>query len=104
MQESAGDHRVIPELTPLAGRERYVPLDVLRGIALLGVLWVNLLTSFRVSLFEHLLNFHTHPGALNEWIDLVTAWLVLTDHTNETETEKKYGMAVLAWKEQLRVE
>ncbi len=50
-------------------------LDVLRGVALFGVLWVNLLTQFRISLFEHLFTFHTHPGMVNEWIDLVTAWL-----------------------------
>ena len=51
-------------------------LDVLRGVALFGVLWVNLLTEFRISLFEHLVTFHTHPGRMNEWIDLVTAWLI----------------------------
>lgn len=51
-------------------------LDVLRGIALFGVLWINVLTGFRLSLFEHILTFHTHPGWLNEGIDLFTAWLV----------------------------
>lgn len=51
-------------------------LDVLRGVALFGVLWVNLLTEFRISLFEHLVTFHTHSGMVNEWIDLVTTWLI----------------------------
>jgi uncharacterized protein len=61
---------------PIAQSERNTTIDVLRGVALCGVLWVNLLTEFRVSLFQHLLVFHTHTGFLNEWIDLVTTWLV----------------------------
>ncbi|MDB6117737.1 MAG: hypothetical protein JWO08_1518 [Verrucomicrobiaceae bacterium] len=64
------------ELAPLADQERHTTLDVLRGVALFGVLWVNLQTSFRLSLFEHLFTFHTHGGWVNEWIDLVTAWLI----------------------------
>lgn len=63
-------------MTPILDSERQTTLDVLRGVALFGVLWVNLLTLFRVSLFEHLVTFHTHPGIVNEWIDLVTAWLI----------------------------
>jgi len=39
-------------------------------------MWINLLTEFRVSLFKHLFVFHTHPGWMNEWIDLVSAWLI----------------------------
>lgn len=39
--------------------ERAVALDALRGIALFGVLLVNLITAFRVSLFEH----YFLPGA-----------------------------------------
>ncbi|MEO5915140.1 MAG: DUF418 domain-containing protein [Luteolibacter sp.] len=61
---------------PVPENERQAALDVLRGVALFGVLWVNLLTEFRLSLFEHLFTFHTHPGIVNEWIDLVTTWLV----------------------------
>jgi uncharacterized protein len=38
-------------LSPVAGEERLVHLDVLRAIALFGVLMVNLLTEFRVSIF-----------------------------------------------------
>ena len=37
---------------------------------------VNLLTFFRVSLFEHLLAFHTHPGRANHWTDLLAAGLL----------------------------
>jgi uncharacterized protein len=65
-----------PDLAPLPDGERHTTLDVLRGVALFGVLWVNLLADFRVSLFTHALTFHTHPGWLNEWIDLLTAWLI----------------------------
>jgi uncharacterized protein len=37
---------------PIATSERTLELDVLRGVALFGVLTVNLLTDFRVDLFE----------------------------------------------------
>ena len=47
---------------PLTQTERYRTLDVIRGVSLFGVLLVNLLTLFRVSLFQHILTFHTHPG------------------------------------------
>lgn len=40
---------------PAAQLERAVALDALRGIALFGVLMVNLVTAFRVSLFEQLM-------------------------------------------------
>ncbi|HEY3441355.1 MAG TPA: DUF418 domain-containing protein [Paludibaculum sp.] len=51
---SGYDHAMQPLSTP----ERYAPLDVLRGAALFGVLIVNLLTLFRVSLLAHI----TQPG------------------------------------------
>ena len=41
-----------PPLGPVAEDERLAALDVLRALALLGVLLVNLLTEFRVSVFE----------------------------------------------------
>lgn len=56
---------------PVTGDERYQLIDVVRGIALFGVLLVNLLTLFRVSLFEHMLTFHTHPGRANEIVDII---------------------------------
>jgi len=63
-------------LEPVRDQERYANLDIIRGVALFGVMWINLLTEFRVSLFKHLFVFHTHPGWMNEWIDLVSAWLI----------------------------
>ncbi len=63
-------------MAPIPENERQSMLDVIRGVALFGVLWVNLLTEFRISLFEHLVTFHTHAGLVNQWIDLVTAWLI----------------------------
>ncbi|HZS08029.1 MAG TPA: DUF418 domain-containing protein [Blastocatellia bacterium] len=65
-----------PPWAPVSSGERYGDLDVLRGVALLGVLLVNLLTLFRVSLFEHILNFHTHPGLANRAVDILAAWLL----------------------------
>jgi uncharacterized protein len=40
---------------PLDPRERVVSIDVLRGIALFGVMAVNIVTEFRVSIFEQFL-------------------------------------------------
>jgi uncharacterized protein len=53
---------------------RIVDLDVIRGVALFGVLIVNLLTEFRISLFTYLELFHTSPGRLNRAVDNVVAW------------------------------
>jgi uncharacterized protein len=39
---------------PVTESERQVPIDVLRGVALFGVLLVNLMGAFRVSLFDHI--------------------------------------------------
>jgi uncharacterized protein len=60
---------------PVTTDERHTHLDVLRGVALLGVLLVNLLVGFRVSLFQHILTFHTHPGWANHAVDNLMAWI-----------------------------
>jgi len=56
-------------LVPVARRERVDSIDVVRGIALFGVLQVNLLTEFRVSLFRQFVTRHTDPGWLNHLVD-----------------------------------
>ena len=61
---------------PTSNDERYVVLDVLRGLALFGVLLVNIQTLFRVSLFEHILHFHTDPGTSNHVVDVLLAGLL----------------------------
>lgn len=61
------------EWGPLQASGRYQTLDLLRGFALFGVLMVNLLTFFRVSLFENIVNPHTHPGWANYAVDDVMA-------------------------------
>ena len=64
-----------PSWTPVSASERLTDLDILRGVALLGVLLVNLLVGFRVSLFQHILTFHTHPGWANHAVDNLMAWV-----------------------------
>ena len=61
---------------PVEVAERHQVIDLLRGIALFGVLLVNLLYFFRLHLFAHILNFHSHPGALNHAIDIFVAEFV----------------------------
>jgi uncharacterized membrane protein YeiB len=62
-------------MQPVTAAERHVGLDVLRGAALLGVLLVNLHSGFRVSLFAHILSFHTHTGWANRATDILLAWI-----------------------------
>ena len=59
--------------SPVAASERYIALDLLRGFALFGVLLVNLLYFFRISLFQHILHFHSHDGRANHAIDWLAA-------------------------------
>ena len=43
-------------MRPVANTERIVSLDILRGVALGGVLLVNLITVFRAPLSAHMLD------------------------------------------------
>jgi uncharacterized protein len=61
---------------PVASAERYAALDALRGIALLGVLLVNLLSDFRIPLAEHISTFHTQPGWADRAVDVLAAGLL----------------------------
>jgi uncharacterized protein len=58
-------------LRPVGGDERFEAIDITRGIALFGVLMMNLLIDFRVPLAQHIRQFHTHPGPLNNLVDWV---------------------------------
>jgi uncharacterized protein len=61
---------------PTSADERSVTLDVLRGLALFGVVLVNLETLFRVSLFAQILGFHTDLGIWNRVVDVLRAGLL----------------------------
>jgi uncharacterized protein len=61
---------------PVTPAERYRALDALRGLALLGVLLVNLHSDFQVSLAEHILTFHTDPGWANRAADVAVVALL----------------------------
>jgi uncharacterized protein len=54
---------------PVAGAERLRVIDVLRGLALFGVLLVNLMGAFRISLFAHIGESHNDPGRASEIIN-----------------------------------
>lgn len=56
----ASDGAVPPR--PISPAERIGAIDVLRGLALLGVLAINVVTEFRVSIFEQFLS-HTRPAS-----------------------------------------
>ena len=61
---------------PLSETERYRSIDVLRGLSLFGVLLVNLLTFFRISLFEYFLTRDSGPGWLNRAVDVSVTTLL----------------------------
>lgn len=57
---------------PTDRSDRYRTLDVLRGLALFGVLQINLLHGFRVSLFQHIRS----GGADAGWVDTLASVLL----------------------------
>jgi uncharacterized protein len=59
-------------VAPVDPTRRIDAIDVLRGIALFGVLMVNLVTEFRVSIFEQFLP----PGGSTQAIDSFVQWFV----------------------------
>ncbi len=61
---------------PVAQAQRFVVLDILRGVALLGVLLVNLLSDFRIPLAQHLLTFHTDLNGADRAVDVGIALLL----------------------------
>jgi uncharacterized protein len=63
-------------LHPVGETERYRSLDALRGLALFGVLLINLLGDFRVPLIQHMMEFHTDDGRLNHLVDILSAAFV----------------------------
>jgi uncharacterized protein len=63
-----------PRSAPLLPSERIDALDVLRGLALFGVLAINLVTAFRVSIFEQFLS---EAGATSPLDRAVEAFLLL---------------------------
>jgi uncharacterized protein len=56
-------------LAPVATSERMRGLDILRGFALLGVLLMNLHSSFRILIYDFAMRFHAHDGFLNKAVD-----------------------------------
>ncbi|WP_263385841.1 DUF418 domain-containing protein [Granulicella arctica] len=57
---------------PIQQNERVEQMDILRGIALLGVLTINLLGEFRVSIFQQFVDIPPAEHALDRWINTYT--------------------------------
>jgi uncharacterized protein len=53
--EEKGQLAVEPPSAPVASMDRLAAIDVLRGLALFGVMAINLIFEFRVSIFERFL-------------------------------------------------
>jgi len=61
---------------PTSQAERYRVLDVLRGFALLGVLLMNLMGSFRLSLFDYMAGRRNDGGLIGRQINDLVEFLV----------------------------
>src|SRR5437660_9004375 len=57
-----------PASAPIKTTDRLVTLDILRGLALFGVMAINVVTEFRVSIFEQFLPLHETVSPLDEMI------------------------------------
>lgn len=55
---------------------RHRNIDIIRGLALFGVLMVNLWSAFRVPLLESILQHYSHAGSVNHAIDLMIAGIL----------------------------
>jgi hypothetical protein len=62
-------HTAVGKAGPLAAAERIAAIDALRGTALFGVLIINLVMEFRVSIFEQFLNQPSIRGPLDPIFD-----------------------------------
>jgi uncharacterized protein len=58
---------------PAAPSQRYRNIDIVRGLALFGVLMVNLWAAFRVPLLENILRPYAGAGSVNHFVDLLIA-------------------------------
>lgn len=57
------------EAAPVRPSERIEPIDILRGIALFGVLAINLLGEFRVSIFQQWVKVPPATHLIDRWIE-----------------------------------
>ena len=89
-------------MSPIEASERSSTLDLARGFALFGVLLINLLYVFRLSLFQHILQSHSHPGWLNHTVDLLATELLEFKAFDLFSLTFGIGVAVQAERAQLR--
>jgi len=58
---------------PATSGERFRTIDIIRGLALFGVLIVNILSGFRVPLLEHIRAPYSVSGGANHLVELIAA-------------------------------
>jgi len=54
---------------PVSGKQRIESIDILRGLALFGVLYINLIREFRVDIFRQFIPTSPAPYLIDRWID-----------------------------------
>jgi len=58
---------------PASSNERVRTIDIIRGLALFGVLIVNILSDFRIPLLEHIRRPFAESGGADRLVQLLTA-------------------------------
>jgi len=54
---------------PVSRKQRIESLDILRGLALFGVLYINLIREFRVDIFQQFIRTSPAPHLIDRWIE-----------------------------------
>lgn len=73
-KSTSGPSNVATKANPVEPAKRINQIDILRGLALFGVLSINLLTEFRVSIFAQFVANQSHAGGADR---LVETWVPL---------------------------
>ena len=65
---TGGSRKVSAKLAPVGAKDRIEQIDVLRGVALFGVMAINVVNEFRISIFQQFVGGPASTGAFSRWL------------------------------------